>query len=125
VPDSLEMKPDAPLTPQEQAIADSLTIEFVSRLDAALLPHAHRSPRKVAMIVGLTMQDPSLRVAGLPDVFYAQRVTALVQEGLLCAWRRLRLHALQRGKSSVIAEVTPNTSCRHRSVRSGFTVRRR
>jgi hypothetical protein len=33
----------------------------------------------------LTMMDPSLRVPGLPDVFYAQRIRMLVDSGLLLA----------------------------------------
>jgi hypothetical protein len=77
--------PDGPLTPEEQAVADSLSADVVARIDAALLSQARKSQRKVAMLVGLTMMDPTLRVPGLPDVFYAQRVKALVQRGLLIA----------------------------------------
>jgi hypothetical protein len=73
------------LTPQEQAVADALSLDLLRRIDAALLSHARRTNRKVAMLVGLTMGDPSLRVPGLPDVFYAQRVRMLVDRGLLLA----------------------------------------
>jgi hypothetical protein len=35
------------------------------------------------MIVALTMANPALLVPGLPDLFYAERVRALVAKGLL------------------------------------------
>jgi len=73
------------MTPQEQVVADALSIELLRRIDAALLSHARKTNRKVSMLVGLTMTDPSLRVPGLPDVFYAQRIRMLVDKGLLVA----------------------------------------
>ena len=39
----------------------------------------------VAVIVGLAMMEPSARVPGLPDLYYAQRVKSLVEKGLLLA----------------------------------------
>jgi hypothetical protein len=77
--------PDPALTPREQAVANALSADVLARIDAALLSHARKTQRKVAMLVGLAMQDPSLRVPGLPDVFYAQRVRGLVNKGLLVA----------------------------------------
>jgi hypothetical protein len=86
VPGSDDIEPpDGPLTPEQQAVADSLSADFVAKIDAALLAHARKTRRKVAMLVGGTMMDPALRVRGLPDVFYAHRVKALVQRGLLVA----------------------------------------
>ncbi|HSS65738.1 MAG TPA: DUF3658 domain-containing protein [Gammaproteobacteria bacterium] len=73
------------MTPKQAAVAASLSPEFVQRIDHALLSHARTSNRKVAMLVGLTMSDPSLRVSGLPDIFYAERVKELVARGLLIA----------------------------------------
>ena len=77
--------PDGPLSAEQQAIASLLSPEFVARIDAALLGHARPHWRKVAMVVGLTMRDSSLRIPGLPDIFYAQRVKDLVSRGLLVA----------------------------------------
>ena len=37
------------------------------------------------MLVGLTMRDPTLRVPGLSDLFYAERVKVLVVTGALIA----------------------------------------
>jgi hypothetical protein len=85
VPTSHDVSPDGPLTPQQQTLADSLSPDFVTKVDAALLSHARTKNRKVAMLVGMTMGDPSLRMPGLPDVFYAQRVRALVAKRLLIA----------------------------------------
>jgi len=85
VPESHDIDPDGPLTPQEQAVADALTLDLLRRIDAALLSHARKSNRKIAMLVGLTMMDPSLRVPGLSDLFYAQRIRMLVDRGLLLA----------------------------------------
>jgi hypothetical protein len=76
---------DSPMMPQEQAVADSLSPDMVAKIDAGLLSLARKTQRKVAMLVGLAMMDPSLRVPGLPDVFYAQRIKALVDRGLLVA----------------------------------------
>ena len=77
--------PNPPMNPEQQAVADSLTQEFIQRIDNALLSHARPRERKVAMLVSLTMSDPELRVPGLPDLFYAQRVRALVEKGALIA----------------------------------------
>jgi hypothetical protein len=85
VAESHDIDPCGPLTPQEEAAADALSLEMLRRIDAALLSHARKTNRKIAMLVGLTMMDPSLRVAGLPDVFYAQRIRMLVEKGLLVA----------------------------------------
>jgi len=85
VPESHDIEPDGPLTPQQQVVADAMSLELLRRIDAALLSHARKTNRKIAMLVGLTMMDPSLRVPGLPDVFYAQRIRMLVDRGLLLA----------------------------------------
>jgi hypothetical protein len=77
--------PDGPMTPEEQAVAKSLAPEIIQKIDAALLSHARIRERKVSMIVGLAMGNPEVRVQGLPDVFYAQRVKALVASGQLLA----------------------------------------
>ena len=58
---------------------------MLRRIDATLLSHARKTNRKIAMLVGLTMMDPSIRVPGLPDIFYAQRIRMLVDKGLLLA----------------------------------------
>lgn len=73
------------MSPEEAAVAASLSAEMIVKIDAALLAQAGPRDRKVAAIVGRTMMDPSVRVPGLPDLYYAQRVKALVERGLLIA----------------------------------------
>jgi len=86
VPDSEDAhSPDPPMTPQEEAVAASLAPSMIERIDRALLSHAKPRGRKVAMLVGLTMEDPDVRVAGLTDLFYARRVKVLVERGFLVA----------------------------------------
>jgi len=77
--------PDGPMTAEQQAVANSLAPEMVQKIDAELLSHARPRERKVAMIVGLAMSNPAVRVPGLPDIYYAQRVKALVDAGRLFA----------------------------------------
>jgi hypothetical protein len=78
-------QPDPPLSQEQAAVAASLGAELVASIDAALLSHATKRSRKVAMLVGLTMADDALQVPGLPDLDYAQRVKELVTRGLLVA----------------------------------------
>jgi hypothetical protein len=80
-----EPDPDPAMTEEQEAIAASLSTEFIAKIDKALLSHARVLDRKVAMLVGLTMMDDSLRAPGLPDLFYAQRVKRLVKQGALVA----------------------------------------
>jgi hypothetical protein len=76
---------DPPLSAEEARIAESLGAEFVERIDAELLKHARPHGRKIAMLVGLAMGNPLVRVPGLPDLYYAERVRSLVAKGSLIA----------------------------------------
>ena len=76
-----DLAADPPLSVEEAKIAASLSADFVARIDAELLAHARPQSRKVAMIVGLAMGNPSVRVPGLPDLYYASRVRTLVANG--------------------------------------------
>ena len=80
-----EFTPDPPLNQEQARIAASLSADFIERVDQELLSHARPRNRKVAMLVGSAMGNPAVRVPGLPDVFYAQRVRALVARGALVA----------------------------------------
>ncbi|HEV7609275.1 MAG TPA: DUF3658 domain-containing protein [Steroidobacteraceae bacterium] len=77
--------PDPPLSEEQARVAASLSAELVARIDAELMSHARGKSRKVAMLVGGAMMNPDVRVAGLPDLYYAQRVRALVTAGQLVA----------------------------------------
>jgi hypothetical protein len=75
--------PDRPLTKQEEEIAAALSPDFLLKLDKALLSLAGSRGKKVAMIVGLALNNPELQVPGLPDVYYARRIRLLVEKGTL------------------------------------------
>jgi hypothetical protein len=77
--------PDPPLSEEQAQVAASLSAELIARIDAELMSHAKGKNRKVAMLVGGAMMNPELRVPGLPDLYYAQRVRALVAAGQLVA----------------------------------------
>ena len=55
------------------------------KIDAALLSQVPKRWRKVAMIVGLGMEVLEDQHLGIPDLYYAQRVTLLVERGKLPA----------------------------------------
>jgi hypothetical protein len=76
-------KPDPPLTPEEQAKVAQLSEAEIRAIDEALLSNASHRWRKVAMVVGATMVRLPIRASGISDVFYAQRVRKLVEDGRL------------------------------------------
>jgi hypothetical protein len=71
------------LNQNEEDIVASLSEDFIQRIDERLLSHTKESWQKVAMIVGLTMTDSTIRIKGLPDIYYAQRISRLVEKGFL------------------------------------------
>lgn len=71
------------LTDQHRALIALLSESDLSAIDAALLSRCDHHFRKVAYVVGTAMSHPPCRVAGIPDVFYSQRVRHLVAQGLL------------------------------------------
>lgn len=73
-----ESIPDPPLNAEQARVASSL-------IDAELMSHARRRSCKVAMLVGRAMNNEAIRVPGLPDLYYSQRVRALVEKGELIA----------------------------------------
>ena len=75
--------PDSDLTNEEKLSVDELGFEEIQEIDNILLSHAHSNWRKVAMLVGFTMRTLENRKRGIPDIFYAQRVRKLVEEGRL------------------------------------------
>jgi hypothetical protein len=82
---SVAYEPDPPLSEEQARVAASLSAELIARIDAELMSHARVNTRKVAMLVGSAMMNPDICVPGLPDLYYAQRVRALVAAGQLVA----------------------------------------
>lgn len=75
--------PDPPLTPEQEAKVAQLTESAIEAIDNTLMSNAKNQWRKVAMVVGVTMNHLQDRVRGIPDLFYAQRVRKLVEAGRL------------------------------------------
>ncbi len=76
-------KPDAELSPEQEALVARLSAAEIDEIDRALLSQVATRWQKVAKVVGSTMlQFPQL-APQLPDVFFAQRITKLVQDGAL------------------------------------------
>jgi hypothetical protein len=74
---------DAPPDASAVPLIAALRSEQLPAIDAAILRAASKNWRKVALVVGTAMGSLPGRVQGIPDVFYAQRVAALVSQGRL------------------------------------------
>lgn len=86
-----DVAPDRELTPEEQELVAKLTDEQLKEIDQMLLSFVHpKFNRKVAYLVAATKTDLPNRIKGIPDVFYAQRVAYLVEQGLLVAEGNLK-----------------------------------
>lgn len=85
-----ELDLDSDLSPDEERSAAMLTPVQLAEIDAALLQACSPRSRKLAMIVATAMHNLPQRIDGLPDVFYARRVSAMVASGKLEAIGDLR-----------------------------------
>jgi hypothetical protein len=85
-----DLDPDPALTEEQAALAAALSAERLAEIDAALLRAASHRWRKLSRVVATAMYDLPVRIDGVPDVFYAQRVEVLVQAGRLEAFGDLR-----------------------------------
>lgn len=74
--------PDRELDLGERERIAELTPVQLRTIDDALLKLAHAEWRKVAYLVGFAMTNAD-RIPGIPDIYYAQRVRLLVEEGKL------------------------------------------
>ena len=77
-----EPTPDPELDEQQKLLVATLDAASLEKIDALLLSCATKNWRKVAMLVGMAMSDKS-HIKGVPDIFYAQRVRKLVENGSL------------------------------------------
>ncbi|TLZ30477.1 MAG: hypothetical protein E6K27_00425 [Gammaproteobacteria bacterium] len=95
-----------PLTAEQEARVRTLSKTVVSRIDASLVASASPRWRKVATVVAAALGEARGSAAGLPDVYYAQRVRELVAAGRLesfgdlCRMRysEVRLPGYHRGE---------------------------
>ena len=75
--------PDTLLDHEAQLVTSKLSPDQVSFIDQALLAECAQSWRKVARVVGSAMGALGAELEGVPDGYFAQRVIALVEAGLL------------------------------------------
>jgi hypothetical protein len=78
-----EITIDPSLTDEQSELVSKLSEAELSIIDDALLSNISSQWRKVARVVGTTMSEQENRITGIPDVFYAQRVSYLAQKGLI------------------------------------------
>lgn len=79
----MDMYPDPELTPDQKLFLEKLSHRDIERIDLKLLEHTSRTWRKVARIVGMFMEDQASDSQGIPDVYLASRIYALVESGTL------------------------------------------
>ncbi len=73
--------PNPPLSTHERSLVAKLSASEIESIDSAVLSCTHSQWRKVAMVVSLSMEALSRRYPQFSDVFYAERVAALVNSG--------------------------------------------
>jgi hypothetical protein len=81
---------DPPLSAEEKQFIGALSLEFLARIDEALLANCTNDWRKVAFVVGMTMLRIKYKAPDVPDMYFAQRVIQLVEKGLLESRGNLR-----------------------------------
>ena len=81
---------DPELTTEQAQLVAELSDSEISEIDSALLSATSKQWRKVARIVGIVMPNLPNRVNGIPDIYYAQRVAALVADGKLVSQGNLK-----------------------------------
>lgn len=78
-----DLQPDSEPTAEQLGLVQKLSAGEVEAIDQALLANTTHNFRKVARVVGTTKTAAPCRVAGIPDVYYSQRIQKLVSKGLL------------------------------------------
>ena len=113
-----EIKDDQSLTVEQQAKVEALSVVELNAIDNALIENTTHHWRKVARVVMSSMQGLEGRVKGIPDVFYGQRVKALVDSGQLESQgnlNRMRYSEVKRpdleNETSRITNACSRTKC--------------
>ncbi|ACL06677.1 hypothetical protein Dalk_5006 [Desulfatibacillum aliphaticivorans] len=78
------------LSPEEEELAAKLSDQELAEIDNVLLSEASDRWLKQARIVGKAWLKFYDRFPGIPDIFYAMRVSKLVDEGFLEAQGNLK-----------------------------------
>ena len=75
--------PNPPLSQHERTQVAKLSASELDAIDTAVLSCTRSQWRKVAMVVSLSLEALSQQYPQFSDVFYAERVAALVTAGKL------------------------------------------
>jgi len=75
--------PNGPLSDAEVASFARLTQKEIEEIDAAVLSCAFARWRKVAAVVGFAMDKLAAKFPQFSDVFYAERIRVLAEQGRL------------------------------------------
>jgi hypothetical protein len=75
--------PNPPLSPEELSFAAKLTERDIAVIDNAILSCSEKRFQKIAMVVARTMTKLSERYPQLSDVFFAERIHNLADQGRL------------------------------------------
>ncbi len=78
-----EFDEDPELTQEQRERVNKLSKQDIEEIDKMLLSQASYQYRKVARIVGFSMMDFKGKYKGIPDVFFSERVKALVADNFL------------------------------------------
>jgi len=81
--DPTDNQDDPPLDAEDLEAVAALTRDDLGAIDRAIIAASHTNWRKVALVVGTAMDAYPDLYHDVPDVFYAQRVRALVSAGQL------------------------------------------
>lgn len=71
------------VTPEQRGRIAQLSEAQRQAIDVALLSNVTTHWRKVARVVGTTMEHLEDRVIDIPDIYYAERVANLAERGLI------------------------------------------
>ena len=78
-----DILPDGELSPEQKVLVDKLSKDDIEKIDKRLLENTNKSWRKMAMIVGLTIDSNDSHQLRIPDIYYAERLRLIVKEGKL------------------------------------------
>lgn len=85
-----ELNCDPPLSAEQERLVGTLSQSQIDAVDSAILSSCVTQWRKVARVVPAAMAQVGSALSGVPDLFYAKRVRALVERGALDAQGDLR-----------------------------------
>jgi hypothetical protein len=72
-------KTDAPISQESHAVISGLTQMQLEAIDLALFSQISGEWRKIARVVGGAMLSDIDRVRGIPDLYYAERLRAMIK----------------------------------------------